>query len=198
MRYFTADTHFFHEDLLGKNDFAPRLFKTVAAMHDTMIKNWNAVVRETDEVYLLGDVAMHPEHEAGFPEIFALLERLNGQIIFIKGNHDSRSFFNYLKRHDVNHKFSFADVGLILKFNHHQFFLTHYPMLLGITKNSINLHGHIHHAMLPIKENINVGVDAPEREFLKPALGFGTPISENLLLEIYEKKAVELEKLGKL
>lgn len=198
MRYFTADTHFFHEDLLGKNDFAPRLFENISKMHEAMIKNWNAVVTASDEVYLLGDVALHPQHEAGFPEILELLEQLNGKIIFIKGNHDSRRFFNYLKRHDLKNKFSFADVGLILKFQHHQFFLTHYPLLLGITKNSINLHGHIHHTMLPIKENINVGIDAPEREFLTPQLAFGTPISENYLLEIYEKKAEELAKLAEI
>ncbi len=29
MNYFTSDMHFFHERLLGENDFAPRLFANV-------------------------------------------------------------------------------------------------------------------------------------------------------------------------
>lgn len=198
MKFFTSDTHYFHELLLGDNDFAPRLFPDVATMHQEMISNWNAVVKETDVVYHLGDVAMHPRYEAGYPEILALLTQLQGKIIFIKGNHDSRAFFNFLAAHDPGWqgaaKFEFHDVGILLKFNHHQYYLTHYPLLLGITKNIRNLHGHIHHSSLPLAENINVGVDAPELAFLTEPLPFGTPISENQIEILATAKAAELQK----
>lgn len=83
---------------------------------------------------------MHPAYEAGFPEIAALLAQLQGKNRFIKGNHDTRAFFAYLRKHDPGclgaQKYAFEDVGVLLKFAHQQFILTHYPMLLGITKTA--------------------------------------------------------------
>lgn len=200
MKYFISDTHFFHENLLGDNDFAPRLFESVEEMNQQMVNAWNAVVNEKDTVYHLGDVAMHPQYEQGFSDVYKILVQLKGKIVFIKGNHDSRTFFKYLEKHDPGTekgepKFEFQDVGAIVKFNHHQYYLTHYPMLLGKTVNIRNLHGHIHNYSMPIAEDINVGVDAPERAFLKNKLPFGTPISENLIDEIAAAKEAEVKKL---
>ncbi|HIX70025.1 metallophosphoesterase [Enterococcus diestrammenae] len=201
MKFFTSDTHFFHEDLLGSHDFAPRPFKTVMEMNETIVTHWNQVVKVTDIVYHLGDIAMHPDYEQGFPAILDLLTRLNGEIHFVKGNHDNRAFLKYLAAHDPGGvkagrpKFFFHDVGVLLKFDHHQYYLTHYPMLLGITKNIRNLHGHIHHASVPIKEDLNVGVDAPELAYLPEPQPFGAPISENQIGIIAKAKAEELAKL---
>jgi calcineurin-like phosphoesterase family protein len=200
MKYFISDTHYFHDNLLGDNDFAPRLFDSVEEMNQQMITAWNNVVNEKDTVYHLGDVAMHPLYEKGFKDILEQLVQLTGKIVFIKGNHDSRTFFRYLAAHDPKlangeNKFEFHDVGAIVKFNHHQYYLTHYPMLLGKTLNIRNLHGHIHNYSMPIAEDINVGVDAPERGFLRDPLPFGTPISENLIDEIADYKEAEIKKL---
>ena len=181
MIYFTADTHFYHEELLGMNDFAPRPFADVATMNEIIVTNWNQCVQATDQVYLLGDVALVPNKPTAFAQVNALLGALNGQIILVKGNHDNRAFFKYLKKHDpgteAHPHYRFIDVGALIKINHRQYFLTHYPLLLGKVSQTVNLHGHIHHNMLPIAENINVGIDAPERELLKAPLPFGTPLS---------------------
>ena len=59
MKYVTADTHFFHSDLLGIDDFAPRPFPNVEAMNQTIIDNWNAKVGPDDTVYHLGDIALY-------------------------------------------------------------------------------------------------------------------------------------------
>lgn len=200
MKYFISDTHFFHENLLGDNDFAPRIFDTVEEMNQALVDGWNQVVKDKDVVYHLGDVAMHPLYERGNDEILAEILKLNGRIIFIKGNHDSRAFFNFLAANDPlmpdgSNKFEFHDVGAIVKFNHHQYYLTHYPMLLGKTVNIRNLHGHIHHYSMPIAEDINVGVDAPERDLLPEKLPFGAPISENLIDVIAIEKEAEIKKL---
>ena len=200
MNFFTSDIHYFHAALLGKNDFAPRLFATVEEMNLQLIASWNAVVKETDHVYHLGDLAMHPQYEKGSLEILELVQQLNGTIHFIKGNHDSRNFFRYLEKHDPGNKdgtkkFYFYDVGAIVKFNHHQYYLTHYPMLLGPNDTIRNLHGHIHHYSVPIGNDVNVGVDAPERELLKVKRPFGTPLSEKEIEEIYEEKQKELANL---
>lgn len=198
MRFFTSDTHYFHETLLGDNDFSPRNFASIEAMHQAMIRHWNAVVADEDVVYHLGDIALHPAHEEGFAEILAILRQLHGQIIFIKGNHDNRAFFKQLAKNNLllpngEEKFVFEDVGVLLKFNHYQYYLTHYPMLLGITKNIRNLHGHIHHYSVPIAENINVGVDTPESAYLKEPLPFGTPLSEAQIDEIALAKELDLQ-----
>lgn len=201
MKFFTSDTHFFHKQLLGNDDFAPRPFKNVDEMNEKIISSWNAVVDDHDVVYHLGDIAMHENHDAGFPDILAVLARLNGAIVFIKGNHDSRALFKYLEKNDPwlpsRAKFSFEDVGVLLKFNHHQYYLTHYPMLLGITKNIRNLHGHVHNYSMPIKENINVGIDAPENSLLSKRPPFGTPFSENQIDIVAAAKAEELASLAR-
>lgn len=203
MNYFISDMHFFHERLLGNSDFSPRPFKNIAHMHHQLITSWNAVVKESDHVYHLGDLAMHPKYEKGSAEILSLVKELNGTIHFIKGNHDSRAFFNYLEQHDPwknegKQKFHFYDVGVIIKFNHQQYYLTHYPLLLGGNDKIRNLHGHIHHYSVPIGNDVNVGVDAPERELMAKSLPFGTPLSENNIEEIYQKKQEELEQLKKM
>lgn len=201
MKFFIADTHFFHENLLGFSEFAPRMFDTVEEMNEAMVASWNAVVKEKDTVYHMGDVAMHPLYEKGSDEILAILRRLEGRIVFIKGNHDNRAFFNYLEEHDPGlsdgaPKFEFHDVGAIVKFNHHQYYLTHYPMVLGKTINVRNLHGHIHHYSMPFADAINVGVDAPEREFLGKELPFGVPLSEPQIDRIADMKAEEISRLS--
>ena len=95
MQYFTSDTHFYHADLLGDNDFAPRLFPDVETMNQAIVDHWNARVTDQDTVYHLGDVALYFTRPAklSYERVFALLAQLNGKIIFIKGNHDSRAFF---------------------------------------------------------------------------------------------------------
>ncbi|EPH93625.1 Ser/Thr phosphatase family protein [Enterococcus faecalis 13-SD-W-01] len=200
MNYFISDTHFFHEKLLGQNDFAPRLFNTVEEMNQALVTSWNEVVTEKDVVYHLGDIAMHPQYEKGSAEILTVLLQLNGKIHFIKGNHDSRAFFRYLEKYnpdmpDGEKKFAFSDVGSIVKFNHQQYYLTHYPMLLGQKDPIRNLHGHIHHYSVPIAAVVNVGVDAPERAFLGE-VSFGVPLSEKQIEEIFQKKEAELQKLN--
>ncbi|OZS40743.1 metallophosphatase [Enterococcus hirae] len=200
MNFFISDMHFFHKNLLGKNDFAPRLFASVEEMNQQLINSWNKVVKETDHVYHLGDLAMHPQYEKGSQDILELVQQLNGTIHLIKGNHDSRAFFRYLEKHGPGNKvgskkFYFYDVGTIIKFNHQQYYLTHYPMLLGSNDSIRNLHGHIHHYSVPIGNDVNVGVDAPERELLKVQQPFGTPLSEDDIEEIYEAKQQELARL---
>lgn len=193
MDYFISDTHFFHAELLGNNDFAPRPFKTVSAMNAQLISVWNARVAAQDTVYHLGDIAMLPSNHDGMTTVVETLMQLNGRIIFIKGNHDNRALLKFIAKNQVQlangqEKFGFHDVGALIKADHFQFFMTHYPMIMGISSQVMNLHGHIHHSSMPFQSNINVGVDSPEREFLATKLPFGTPLSIPELIEIYAYK----------
>jgi calcineurin-like phosphoesterase family protein len=198
MDFFTSDTHYFHEILLTSNNFAPRPFDTLAEEHPAMIKAWNDRVGELDTVYHLGDVAMLNDIRPatrGHEAVLKILLQLNGHIVFIKGNHDTRAMIKFLEKRnpilkDGKPKFAFHDVGVILKANHHQFFLTHYPMIFGITQNSINLHGHIHHAMVNIPENINVGVDSQDLDYLtsEELPAWGTPLNLDEIELIIQRK----------
>lgn len=73
--------------------------------------------------------------------------------------------------------------------------MTHYPMVLGITKQTLNLHGHIHHSMMPIAEDINVGVDAPERALVPEiaALPWGSPLSAAEIHRLFTAKQAFLK-----
>ncbi len=161
MQFVTADTHFLDEHLLGIDDFAPRPFLTVDQMDQSIIKNWNERVGENDIVYHLGDIAVYfakPQVKA-YEKVFQILDSLNGHLVLIKGNHDSRGLFKFLAKNNYSFngkpKFAFHDVGVLLKYDHRQYYLTHYPLMLGIAPQIINLHGHIHHYAVPAKENIS-------------------------------------------
>lgn len=200
MIYFTADTHFFDKHLAHDLHFANRDFLTASEMNAVIVENWNKVVKEEDVVYHLGDIAKVTSNRQGYQQVLQLLQELNGQIIFIKGNHDSRALFKYLARQQLrtpngHDKFVFHDVGMIVKFDHHQFFLTHYPLMLGISVNSVNLHGHIHHYAVNAATNINVGVDTPEEAYLSAkARPFGQPFSQKEITEMVTNKKIDFQK----
>lgn len=201
MQFVTSDTHFLDHHLLGMSDFASRPFMNVEEMDNRIIENWNKKVRPEDTVYHLGDIAVYfkkPQQQA-YEAIFNVLNQLNGNFVLIKGNHDSRGLFKYLDKQNYQQngkaKFSFEDVGVLLKYDHRQYYLTHYPMMLGIAPRIINLHGHIHHYAVPAKENLNVGIDSPEFDYLLPKkILFGTPLSFSEVEEMVEAKRDDFAK----
>lgn len=80
--YFTSDTHFRHASILK---YTSRPFSSVEEMNEGLISRWNAIVKTTDTVIHLGDFAF-----AGKTFISDLRKRLNGAIIFVRGNHDEK------------------------------------------------------------------------------------------------------------
>lgn len=198
MRFVTSDTHFLDQHLLGVDDFAPRPFADTEQMDEQIIEHWNAKVAENDIVYHLGDIAVYFAKPAKRADeaIFKILNALHGHLVLIKGNHDRRELFKYLAAHNYylngQPKFSFHDVGALIKYDHCQYYLTHYPMMLGIAPRIINLHGHIHHYAVPVKENVNVGIDSPELEYLKKRPAFGEPLT---LAEVETIARIKAEKL---
>lgn len=78
--YFTSDLHFGHENIIK---YCERPFNSVEHMNEVLIANWNAIVNPTDEVWVLGDLAM-----GRIDETLPLVARLNGHLILLTGNHD--------------------------------------------------------------------------------------------------------------
>ena len=63
----------------------PVSYRAVANHDETLIKNWNNIVGKGDVVYHLGDLSLHKNITVASE----FLHALNGQIFFIRGNHDS-------------------------------------------------------------------------------------------------------------
>ncbi len=127
-----ADPHFSHANILNfkRADESPlRPFSSVEEMNETLIQNWNAVVRPSDRVYLLGDVAFHKRH------IHAVLPRLAGRIVLVKGNHDTEKLSVYAPYVD--------DIRAYVPKK--GFILSHIPIHPGsLGRWGLNIHGHLH------------------------------------------------------
>ena len=81
--FFTSDTHFNHANIIS---FCNRPFKDVEQMNEVMIANWNHVIGKDDSVFHLGDFCL-----GGAAEWTKILDRLNGKIYLIMGNHDLKN-----------------------------------------------------------------------------------------------------------
>lgn len=79
--FFTSDTHWGHANIIK---YCGRPFKSIAEMDDTLIKNWNHVVKPGDTVYHLGDFAFYKDQK----QTRNVIRALNGNIVLIRGNHD--------------------------------------------------------------------------------------------------------------
>lgn len=92
--FYIADMHLGHANIIG---FDHRPFADVEEMDRTLIDNWNAAVEEKDNIYILGDLMWGEEEK--WPEI---LQRLRGNKILIRGNHDPKNFSQETKKHFLN------------------------------------------------------------------------------------------------
>lgn len=132
MIYFTADTHFGHENILR---FTGRPFASAQEMDEALIENWNARVHRGDKVYILGDMFFrHSDPES-------ILNRLKGQKHLIIGNHD----YSWMKNVDLEKHFVFVGDTVEVPVMNRWAVLSHYPMLSyrHDTKYYM-IHGHIH------------------------------------------------------
>lgn len=82
MIYFTSDTHFFHKRVI---EFGYRPFTTLDEMTEELIKRWNTKVKAEDTIFIVGDFSFK-----GATNVNRLFKRLNGNKIFIAGNHDKQ------------------------------------------------------------------------------------------------------------
>ncbi len=146
MKLYIADLHLYHEDLIKKFDM--RSFADVKQMNSYIIEKWNSKVKSGDQVYVLGDMFWKAEAS----QVNYVLNRLNGKIFLIRGNHDDKwlkipgvdlSRFEWIKDYaEVN------DHGTTV-------ILSHYPMPSynfqfvqnpDLTPRSWMLYGHVHNS----------------------------------------------------
>jgi calcineurin-like phosphoesterase family protein len=86
--YFTSDTHFGHTNIL-KYDNRP--FNNIKEHDDVLIKNWNEIITNEDDIYFLGDFSFMRKEIAEL-----IMKQLNGIKFFIKGNHDKKRYYSII------------------------------------------------------------------------------------------------------
>ena len=130
--FLVSDTHFGHKGVchFTRNDGVTKLrpFDTPEEMDEFMVEAWNARVRPNDKVYHLGDVVMSRRS-------LSIMNRLNGDKVLIRGNHDIfkdedyRKYFRELRAYHVMN-------GMIL---------SHIPIHSeSLGRFGVNIHGHTH------------------------------------------------------
>lgn len=142
MRYYIADSHFFHAALNDRMD--RRGFSGVEEMNEYMLTKWNQKVRSNDDVIILGDLSLGKAEETN-----ALLKRLNGRLYLIKGNHD-----HFLSNKDLDAgRFEWIKPYEELSDHKRKIVLCHYPIICyngqyrrsaDNTPKAYMLHGHVH------------------------------------------------------
>lgn len=149
---FTSDLHAYHKNILK---FSPdkRLGKDENEMTEILIENWNDQVPDKETVvYCLGDVSF-----GGAEKTRELLNRLNGTIHLILGNHDREEFMHSTRR--------FASISQYkrIKIEDKWVILFHYPIIDWemINHGSYHLYGHIHGQKnrMPEGRALDVGID---------------------------------------
>ena len=137
--FLVSDTHFGHSGVcrFTRNDGVTKLrpWDDPAEMDEEMVRRWNDRVRPGDKVYHLGDVVINRK-------ALPILNRLNGDKVLIRGNHDIfkdedyTPYFRSLRGYHVMNGMILSHIPL-------------HPESLG--RFGVNIHGHTHanRVMLP-------------------------------------------------
>ncbi len=132
MKYYISDLHFGSEKVL-KIDHIYHI--GIKERNNMIVERWNGVVKDTDEVYIVGDVMCGSDGTA----VIDILKRLNGKKHLIFGNHDvsGAEFISCFESVDKHR--SIIDDG-------RKVFLSHYPVLFypGQHKDGYMIYGHVH------------------------------------------------------
>jgi calcineurin-like phosphoesterase family protein len=128
--FIVSDTHFGHANICRFMHEGSKIrpWDNMEEHDAALMERWNAVVSPSDKVYHLGDVCISRRS-------LSILERLNGEKILIRGNHDIFKIGDYTKH--------FKDVRAFHVLNGCVF--THAPIHPScLEKFGCNVHGHTH------------------------------------------------------
>ena len=156
MNYYIADLHFGHDNIRRLSN---RPFRTIEEMDRVLIENWNKVITEKDDVYILGDFSFRCDDPIKY------LKQLKGKKHLIIGNHDT-----HLLKNPACRKFfvEICDMKTVSD-NGTKIVCCHYPMVEwnGYYRNVPHFYGHIHNNfsnetnqyISKVQNAYNVGVD---------------------------------------
>ena len=145
MIYFSADHHFGHEAII---EYCNRPFKNVAVMDKALIKNHNAIVADSDDVFFVGDFSLKTAIHKDY--LRQIIGKLNGKKHLILGNHDKLNPFDYVE-------FGFLDVHTSLVVD--DIVVVHDPACSCIDRSKLFVCGHVHDLFVMCLNVINVSVE---------------------------------------
>lgn len=122
--YIISDLHLDHANII-RYCARPFLYSDVAEMNSVLVNNWNNVIHN-NTVYFLGDMSFG----RGARPANYWLTKLNGNICFIRGNHEM----------GVKGSKDYE----ILEYKNHRFLLVHDPNKAPVKWNGWVFHGHTH------------------------------------------------------
>lgn len=130
--FLVSDTHFGHAGVCKFTDNRTgnkiRPWTDPDEMDEAMVKLWNERVRPNDKVYHLGDVVINRK-------ALPIMDRLNGDKVLIRGNHDIFKLEDYTKY--------FRDIRGYHVMN--GMILSHIPIHSdSLGRFGTNIHGHLH------------------------------------------------------
>lgn len=183
MKYAISDHHWGHKNVIK---FENRPFNDVHEMNMYMIDAWNSVITDEDEVYHLGDVGykINPNYL-----INEILNKLNGKIHLIPGNHDKRLLNKFIKCGRFESIEYYKELDYDYNGSNYRLIMMHYPILSwnGRFKGSIHIHGHTHKSDFDIYpeghygRKINVSVEHLNYK----------PISLNSIVEKFKDEKIK-------
>lgn len=145
----TSDLHIGHDRAFL---YEARGFGSIEEHDRALVENWNELVDPEDTVYVLGDVMLrHSAEDTDFSYGLSVLQKLQGKLVIIRGNHDSVNRIEKYK--ECSNVVSAGDAALYLNYpgeRRFQFYLSHYPTIIShgklkaMTAALINLYGHTH------------------------------------------------------
>lgn len=191
--FLTSDLHVGHKNVLR---FCNRPFLDIKDMSKDLIENWNRVVGENDIVFDLGDMFWFD----GRHEIKKFIEKLNGHIYKLPGNHDM----------NVEHLFELCDPkkvtvcrGTVCAYIQglnpekpskvYEVWMNHFPLATWPHfEHTIQVFGHIHSGPLA-----NNAVDVPGKDLILTKRQYDVGVDNNNfepinILDVYKKLGVSL------
>jgi len=154
--WFTSDLHFRHKNVIG---YSNRPFDNVEEMNAGIVDAWNSQVGKDDTVVHLGDFCF-----GGLEVTKDFIQQLNGQKIFVLGNHDSRKHWSKIASEGTHLgivKVYFGD-GASINIGEQRIVMSHFPYYIwdGMQHGAWNVHGHCHgNAPETPKKQFDVGID---------------------------------------
>ena len=171
MLFFTSDHHFGHANIIK---YCNRPYRDVQEMNRALVDNWNDIVEPSDEVWVLGDIAMGNRYET-----LSYVKELHGYKVLVPGNHD-KCWFGH--KNFEAHLLDYYDCGFnrifksdtTMKLAGEKVLISHFPYLNDdefgqegqryakyrpANNGGWLLHGHVHDKWRQLNRMINVSVE---------------------------------------
>ena len=141
--FMTSDSHLGHFHICK---YCHRPFTSRSEMDQALINNWNSVVPEDGIVVHCGDFML--PHENNIKEYMHYLDKLNGRVLLLRGNHDRIDLMT------ENEKLISVQDKAMIEVDSIKIYAEHYPC--AAFNGDYHIYGHIH----TLSDGVCYGMDA--------------------------------------